>query len=655
MNEKIQTIKTLVSELNQYRHEYYNLARPSVSDAVYDAKFDKLKKLEDETGYILVNSPTQSVGYDVVSNLSKVTHATQLKSLDKTKSIDDINKWRKGQTLLLMLKLDGLTIELDYQNGKLVEASTRGNGEVGELVTHTVKTFKNVPKTIPYKGKLRISGEAIIHWNSFKIINQNLPQDEQYKHPRNLASGSVRQLDPKICASREVCFYAFNVLECSDTIDGIADSKRNWLNWLAMLGFDVVQNLPFNVDLTVKTVETIREMASQHQLPIDGLVFAYDSIEYANKCGETSHHPLHSMAFKFEDETAITKLKEIEWSVGRTGVITPVAIFETVDLDGTEVSRASLHNLTILKNLKLGIGDEIVVYKANMIIPQVLTNNTESNNIVIPDKCPVCGGHAEQVTQKDSTVLMCTNQHCPSQLLARFAHFVSRDAMNIDGLSESTLEKFINKGFIKRFIDIYNLKIHAWEIEDMEGFGKRSVEKLMHSIDKSKNVKMWNFIYALGIPNIGKSSAKTIAEYFDNDIVAFYGALHDGFDFTQLKDFGQVTHDALYTWNKDPYENALSGALGTVIKIDKPQKKQQVVTDSIFCGKKVYATGSFANYKKEEIVTLLESLGAVYMSGYAKSLDYLIVGSLKGSGKEDKAKKDGIKILTEDEFRSMIK
>lgn len=656
--DKIERIKELVKELNQYRHEYYNLNKPTVSDSTYDNLFDELYSLELETGFTMSNSPTQTVGYEVVSKLTKVEHPIPLKSLDKTKSVDELNKWRKNKDILLMLKADGLTVELLYENGRLIQGSTRGNSIIGEDISHNISTFKNIPLSISFKGKLRIAGEAIIHWNDFEEINSKLSEEEKYATPRNLVAGSVRQLNSKICAERNVYFYAFNILECSKEL---TDSKAENFAFLLELGFTVIDHIKLSGSFNTpvyqleKYIELLKKSAENMFIPIDGIVVSFNSVKYSNSLGETSHHPLHSMAFKFKDEAETTILRRIEWSVGRTGAITPVALFDTVILDNTEVSRASVHNLSIIEELELGIGDSISIVKANQIIPQIEENFTRSNNLEIPDKCPVCGGIAIIEQLNDSKVLYCTNKDCSAKLFKRFCHFVSRDAMNIDGFSEAGIELFINKGFLKTFDDIYNLEKYRNEIIKLEGWGIRSYNKLIEAINNSKKVEMNRFLYALGIPNIGKSASKTIAKAFNNDWFAFEGALCNDFDFTQLEDFGKVSNDSLYKWYNDANERNMWTMMTVLLDFIKPEKKEVTNTNNIFARTKVYCTGTFASYKKEELKAMLEGLGAEFSSGYAKSLDYLIVGSLKGSSKEDKAKKDGVKIMTEEEFLKTIK
>ena len=490
MKNKIDRIKVLVKELNQYRHSYYNLDNSIVSDSKYDKLFDELSQLEKETGYVLSISPTVTVGYEVVSKLNKVTHDIPLLSLDKTKEVKDIVKFKGNYDILMMLKDDGLTVELNYDDGILIQGSTRGNGIIGEDITINVRQFKNIPLTIPYKGKLSLTGEALIHYNDFKIINSKLPEGEKYKNPRNLTSGSVRQLSSKECANRFVYFYAFNILECDTEL---SDSKKDRFIWLHEQGFTITPYTKLN-DETIDTectledhISIMKTVAETKHIPIDGLVITYDSVNHSESLGKTSHHPLHSLAFKFQDELSETILREIEWSLGKTGQITPVAIFDEVEIYGTTVARASLHNLSIMEELELGIGDDIGVTKGNMIIPQVIENYTRSNNIVIPDNCPVCNGDTEIKQDKDSKVLICTNDDCSGKFIKKLSHFVSRDAMNIEGLSEQTLDKLVEMGFIEEFADIYRLEQYKKEIISLDGFGLKSYNKLIEAINKSRN------------------------------------------------------------------------------------------------------------------------------------------------------------------------
>ena len=648
----IQKIQELVKELNIHRHNYYNLNKPTITDSQYDDMFDKLSTLEKEYNYILSNSPTQTIGYEVISKLQKVEHSIPLLSLNKTKSIDELKKFIGKNDSLLMLKADGLTVELIYENQKLIQASTRGNGHIGEEITFNVKVFKNIPLKINWHGKLKITGEAIIHKNDFEEINSKLSDDEKYATPRNLSSGSCRQLKSEICANRNVYFYAFALLES----DIEFKTKSRQFQWLESNGFSIIPYsiLTPNTMVLDKSIEDMKLLAEERFISIDGMVISYNDIKYSESLGATNHHKLDGIAYKFVDLAETTQLTGIEWSVGRTGVITPVALFDTVLLDNTEVSRASLHNLSIIEELELGIGDSVSIIKANQIIPQIEENFTKSNNLKIPKVCPVCNGVAIIEQLNESKILKCTNPNCSAKLLKKFSHFVSRDAMNIEGLSEQTLEKFINQGWLKTFDDIYNLDKYKSQIIKLEGFGSRSYTKLITNIEKSKKVKMQNFLYGLGIPNIGKGSSKIIAKYFNNDWFAFEKALLDGFKFTVLTDFGEVTNQSLHDWYNDENERKMWTELSYMVEFIKEEKKIMINTDNFFNGKKIYATGSFNNYKKDEIKQLLESLGATFASGYSKSLDCLIEGSLKSSSKVEKAKKDGIQVIGEDEFIRMI-
>jgi len=655
--DQIERVKDLVMELNQYRNEYYNLNKPSVSDATYDQLFDNLQTLEKETDVILYNSPTQTVGYEVLSKLQKITHKTPLKSLAKTKSQEELNTWRKNKEVLLMFKGDGLTVELIYQYGLLMEASTRGNGEVGELITHNAKTFKNIPLSIPFKGYLRLSGEAMIHKHDFDLINSMLSDEDKYATPRNLVAGSVRQLSSKICAERNVNFYAFNILEC----DGdLTDSKYENFDWLFNQGFDIMHYDLVGSRYISKMIDEMKQLAEKMGIPIDGLVATFDSVSYSNSLQETSHHPLHSMAYKFLDEATQSTLRALEWRTTRMGQVNPTAIFDTIIIDNTEVSRASLHNLSFIEGLQLNIGARILVTKRNLIIPHIEDNlDRDLGSLKYPNKCPSCQGKTEIRNTGTADFLFCTNDNCSAKLLDKFVHFVKRDCMNIDGLSSASLELFLNEGFLKSFDDIYNLDSHDYQIKKLEGWGGKSYTNLIKAIDSSRKVKCSNFIYSLGIPNVGKSSSKAITEYFNDDFQAFIRACVEGFDFSVLEDFGDITNQSIHNWYKDNDEKSLWMHLMDEVEIIKEEKKEVLNMDSVFANKKAYGTGTFLNFKKEELKSVLEGLGCEFGTGYTKSLDYLIVGSVKGSSKVDKANADiakgsKIQVIYEDEFMKMI-
>ena len=653
--DKIQRIHKLVEQLNTYRDEYYNLNKPTVPDATYDKLFDELSTLEKQTGLVLSNSPTQTVGYEVISKLQKVEHPIPLKSLDKTKSIDEINQWRNNQDILAMLKGDGLTNEIVYDNGFLLQGSTRGNSIIGELITHNCKTYKNLPKTISFKGFLRLAGESVIHKNDFDKINEGLLDEDKYATPRNLVSGSCRQLNSEICSQREVYFYAFGILECSENL---SDSKYEQFKWLNELGFTTIYNVQLNKNdvITDNLVNQMYQVAEENSIPIDGLVFSFDSVKYSESLGEVSHHPKHSIALKAIDEMEETILRSVEWNTTRSGQINPTAIFDTVILDNTEVSRASLFNLTFIKDMQLNLLNTIKVSKRNMIIPYIEENldKQEGNYIPIPIECPSCRAKTEIRNTGTADFLYCTNDDCPAKLLDKFVHFCSRNAMNIDGFSNASLEKFIDCGFLSDFSDLYNLEQYKSKIVSLDGWGTKSYNKLIQAIEKSKEVKLENFLYALGIGQLGQGGSKRLAKHFGYDINAFMRATSNPLNFTSIEDFGDVTANSICNYFKKTDNLRLVLDLLQYVTIKKPEEKEISNTGNPFAGKKIYATGTFASYKKDELKAIVESLGAEFTSGYAKSLDYLVEGSLKSSSKVDKALKDGVKILSEDEFLKMI-
>ena len=653
--DKIEQIKDLVKELNQYRNEYYNLNKPSISDATYDQKFDLLQKLEQETGLILSNSPTKTVGYDVISKLQKVVHKTPLKSLDKTKSIDELNSWRKNKDIVLMLKADGLTVELDYENGILIEASTRGNSIIGEEITHNAKVFKNIPLSIPFKGILRLSGEAIVHKKDFDEINSKLLDEDKYATQRNLSAGSVRQLNSKVCAERNINFYAFNILECSEDL---SDSKYENFIWLEEQGFMVIENTKTDKNITEKVISYMKQIADEDGMPIDGLVISFDSVSYSNSLPESEHHPSHSIAYKFFDEAIQSILRAVEWRTTRMGQVNPAAIFDTILIDNTEVGRASLHNLSFIEGLQLNVGSRILVSKRNLIIPHVEDNLDRDNGLLeYPSKCPACGEKTVIKNTGTADFLFCTNNNCSAKLLDKFVHFVKRDCMNIDGLSSASLELFLNERFLKSFDDIYNLDSYDYQIKKLEGWGGKSYKKLIEAIEKSRQVKCANFIYSLGIPNVGKSSSKAIAEYFNNDFQVFIRACVEGFDFSVLEDFGEITNQSIHNWHKDNNEKSLWMHLMDEVEIIKEEKKEvlNVDTENPFYLKTVYASGKFA-LKKDELKVKLEGIGAIVAPSYKKSLDMLICGGdMSKSGKGDKAAKDGVKMVSEEFMMQYLK
>ena len=652
MGEKVKRIHELVKLLNEYRDAYYNRAESLVLDSEYDRLFDELKALENDTGIILVNSPTTTVGYDVKSKLSKVTHKIPLLSLDKTKEVDQIVKFMDNRECLLMYKYDGLTIELIYENGKLIQASTRGDGYIGEDITHNAKTFKNIPMTIPYNGFLRVVGEAIIYKGDFQKINDNLPAGEKpYANVRNLAAGSVRQLDSEICNARNVNFMLWDVLEGLDDLASNPDSRMSKFLACENLGFelpDLLTKIP--IPAVHSAIKHMKNQASEKGIPIDGLVMKYDSISYSKQKGGTSHHNNDGIAFKFEDETAETILREIEWSMGRTGQLTPVAIFDPIDLDGTVVTRASVHNLSYIKEYDLHIGDRIKVYKANMIIPQILANlSAEDRNPIgvhYPEVCPVCGGSIRVEQVNDTESVYCDNPHCSGKKLGKFVHYVSKPAMNIDGLSEATLEKFINNGWLTDFTDLYHLDRFSKEIMRMDGFGKRSYEKLMNAIEVSRTTTLVRLLISLGIPYIGKTASKAISSYCGSDPSKFMELVNTNFNWTQLEDFGDVMSNSLKNWFDDDDNFKLFHCILGHLDIQIETNSALPIVDNPFNGKIVVATGSLQNFTRDGIGKKLEELGAKVASSVSKKTDYVIAGEKAGS-KLAKANELGITVLTE--------
>lgn len=649
---KIKEMKSLISELNIASDMYYNTSNTIMNDKEWDIKLDRLKELEKETGIVLNNSPSVNVGYEVKSKLEKVKHEYILRSLGKTQDKNELNSFIGNKKAVGMLKLDGLTTDLIYEDGELIEGSTRGNGEIGEDITHNVKTYINVPKKIKYKGKIHIVGESIITYNTFNEINKN----GKYKNPRNLVSGSVRQLDSKICAKRKVKFLAYNVF------DKEFISKVEELKWLEEQGFDVVDYRVVN-NLN-EDIEELKGLAAKKQIPIDGLVFTYDDKLYGESLGNTAHHPNHSMAFKFYDEEEETVLKEVQWQVGRTGVITPVAIFNPVELDGTEVAKATLHNVSTMKKFKLGLGDKITVYKANQIIPQIRENLTQSNTLEIPCKCPVCGHKTNIKISDNAEFLMCENPNCKAQLVQKIKHYCSRNAMNIEGLSEKTIEKFIEKGYLNSIGDIYKLKDKT-EIKKLEGFGIKSFNKLVENIEKSKKCKLENFIYALGIPNVGKTTAKTLVEYVNELPISTIESnnpdeilLKMNFltveDLLKIKDCGEVVANSIVEWFHNNDNVDLVNSFIDEIDFITEEKVEVIAKENPLKDMKVYPTGKFT-LKKSELKNKLEELGAIVESGYKKSLDYLIVANDSSkSSKKDKAIKDGVKIFVEEDLMKLL-
>lgn len=651
VTNKIDRVKELVEQLNYHRNLYYNKSRPEISDFEYDQLFDELHNLEQETGLIMAASPTQTVGYEVKSSLSKVTHNHPMLSLDKTKSVDDVIKFLDGKDGVIMAKMDGLTCSVRYIDGKLVSAETRGNGEIGEDILHCAKTIKNLPLEINCLDEVIVDGEVIITYDDFEKINATLPEDERYKHPRNLASGSIRQLDSSIAAQRDMKFIAWKLIK------GI-DNNSFFDRWIFMdsLGFDVVPlfQLPhqlINEKIIEHSIVLMKENAKKEGFPIDGCVFGYDDVAYGESLGATGHHLRSQLAYKFYDELYDTKLQYIDWTMGKTGVLTPTAVFGSIEIDGTEINRASLHNISIIKSLGLTNGCTVRVYKANQIIPQIDSCEQDGDGeIEIPSVCPICGGLTSIQKENDSEVLVCTNPECSGKLLGRLNHFVSKKAMGIDGLSEATLELLISNSYINNFDDIYHLSDCFDELIHLPGLGPKSVEKLLLSIEKSRAVKLENFLVALCIPNIGTSAAKTISKACGGNLNKLIMMWANDFDFTTLDDFGEITAKS-FTDYFDEYINEIK-MLACEMKFIVPEKQETI--SNPFTGKTLCVTGKLNHFTRDSINEKIASLGAKAASSVSKKTDYLITNEASGSSKYNKAIELGIPIITEEEFLNML-
>lgn len=654
--DKVKRIKELTAFLNKCSHAYYNENKEIISDFEFDKLIDELKCLEEECGTIMVNSPTQRVGYEVKSELKKVKHDHLMLSLDKTKSVSKLCRFLNYKQGIMMLKLDGLTISICYKNGLLFSAETRGNGEIGEDVTHNAKVIANIPQKIDYKGDFIIDGEAIITYKTFEEINSKLLDDDKYKNARNLASGSVRQLDSGIAAKRNIRFVAWKVI--SD-IDGYFTNK---LEFARKLGFDIVpyrkidgssSDVKFAME---KSIDALKEESNKLDYPIDGMVIGFNDVKYGESLGHTKHHLRSQLAYKFYDEEIETVLKDIEWTMGKTGVLTPTAVFEPVEIDGTTVNRASLHNVSIMKSLELSYGDAITVYKANMIIPQVSDNldRTMTDICVPPEKCPICGGKTEIQKDKDREVLVCINPECSGKLLGKLTQFCSKNAMDIRGLSEESLKKFIEMGWIRSFIDIYSLiELHGNQMKNMAGFGSKSVSNLKSAIEKSKDTDLERFVYALCIPGIGRAASKTISEYFKGSFENFYskGLYNSSFDWTKLTDFGDITDHNIKIFAK--YSDAdMFWKLGMMMNFkcsDKPKGK-------LLAGLTFVITGSFEKFaNRNELKYLIESNGGKVSGSVSAKTSYLINNDITSeSSKNKKAKELSVPIINETQFMEMI-
>lgn len=645
-SSKVDRIKELVDVLTEASKAYYAQDKEIMSNFEYDRLYDELVELEKETGVVLANSPTVSVGYEAVDELPKERHDSPMLSLGKTKSRDELREWLQGNPALLSWKLDGLTIVLTYSDGKLAKAVTRGNGEIGEVITNNARTFKNVPLNISYKGELILRGEAVITYSDFEKINNEISDaDAKYKNPRNLCSGSVRQLNNEITAQRNVRFYAFALVKADD-ID-FHNSRNEQFKFLESLGFDVVERKLVTEDNILAAIEYFAEKIKTYDIPSDGLVLTYDDIAYGQSLGRTAKFPRHSIAFKWADELAETTLREIEWSASRTGLINPVAIFEPVELEGTTVSRASVHNISILRGLRLGIGDRITVYKANMIIPQIAENLTGSDTVEIPKICPVCGQPTEIRQMNDVQSLYCVNEKCAAKQIKSFTLFVSRDALNVDGLSEATLEKFIDMGFIGEYADLFHLDRYRDAITQMEGFGEKSYNNLIDSVNTARNTTLPRVIFGLGITGIGAANAKVLCRNFDYDLELIRNATME--ELSAVDGVGEVLAGSILEYMSDAENMEKLDRLMAELNVEKPEVDESAQT---LAGLVFVITGSLNHYgSRNELKELIEQKGGKVTGSVTGKTTCLINNdSTSGSAKNKKAKELGVEVITEDEF-----
>ncbi|MBB1533547.1 MAG: NAD-dependent DNA ligase LigA [Mogibacterium sp.] len=649
LDDKKRRIDELIETLNEASAAYYDEASEIMSNYEYDALYDELESLENETGYTPLNSPTKNVGYTVQSELPKERHRSRMLSLDKTKSREELAAWLGDHEGLLSWKLDGLTVVLTYEGGELVKAVTRGNGDIGEVITPNARVFVNVPKHIPYKGHAVIRGEAVITYEEFDRINEAIDDaDAKYKNPRNLCSGSVRQLNSKITAERNVRFYAFTLSE-ADGVD-YEGLRSNQMKWMAEQGFDVVEYVKVDNKSIFEAIDNYAERVHSFEIPSDGLVLTLEDLEYAATLGTTAKFPRDSLAFKWADQQAETILREIEWSPSRTGLLNPIAIFDPVELEGTTVKRASVHNLNIMETLKLGIGDTITVYKANMIIPQIGDNLTKSGNIELPSHCPVCDGTTEIKLMTGTKVLTCTNPNCLAKQVKRFSLFVSRDALNIEGLSEQTLLKFIGLGYIKSFADIFRLENHRDEIVELDGFGKKSYDKLSSSIEKARHTVPARILVALGIPGVGVTTAAQIARACENKWAKISSLSYD--ELIAINGIGEVMARDYESFFADEHNKSVVLDLVGELDIDESYEKAgEALSGEIFV-----ITGSLEHYKsRTELKKEIEAQGGKVAGSVSKNTSYLVTNNPEsGSSKNKAATELGVKIITEDEIRTML-
>lgn len=643
-SERIAKMSGTVNLLNRARNAYYNLAKPFMTDEEYDKRFDELKQLEQELDYVLPDSPTKGVGYAVLDKLKKVSIDPPMLSLDKTQDIDEFKRFMNVSPSFLMLKMDGLSVRLTYKGGKLVAANTRGNGEVGEDILHTAKTFVNLPSSISKKDEIILDGEAIISYADFDRINEELSEAEKFANPRNLVSGSVRQLDANVCAERNVRFICWKAIKLPDDEDNFIDR----LVAVERLGFEIVPLMYYNSAIAQAMINNLKEKAEKLGYPIDGIVGKYLSEKYGQNLGRTAHHELCGMAFKFKDEAVETTLRDIEWGCGKTENLTPVAIFDPVQIEGTTVSRASLHNLKRARELQIGIGDKIGVVKRNMIIPDVAENLTRSDTYKMPTNCPYCNGKLDN----DGQDLFCTNSECSGKMVGLLSHFCGKLGMNIIGLSDATIERLFRSGYVKTFSDIYNLDFFVDEIARWDRFSKKSALKLLKSIEKSKDTDMASFISALSIPRIGKSQAKVLAGHFNYDPEALLNAATSGYNFASIDGFGEKIGDGIAKWFSNQRNITEFNTLLEILNIEVPVT---AIAGDKLGGQTFCTTGKLNKFKnRDELVTSIENNGGTYASGVSRKLDYLICNEVSGSSKSKKATDLGVKVITEDEYLLMV-
>ena len=651
MNHKIQRINELVKKLNEAAKAYYQDASEIMSNFEYDALYDELAALEAETGVVLASSPTVNVGYEILSELPKERHEKPMLSLDKTKDVQALKEWVGDQKALLSWKMDGLTVILEYDaDGKLSKAVTRGNGEIGEVITNNAKVFKNVPLSISHQGGLVLRGEAVITYSDFYKINEEIEEiDAKYKNPRNLCSGSVRQLNNEVTAKRNVNFFAFSLVK-AEGVD-FENSHEKQMLWLKGQGFDIVEYEMVTADTLEDSVQRFAAKIEHNDFPSDGLVVIYDDIAYGESLGRTAKFPRNAMAFKWADEIRETTLKEIEWSPSRTGLINPVAIFEPVELEGTTVSRASVHNISVMEGLQLGLGDTIEVYKANMIIPQIAENKTRSGMVEIPKECPTCGGTTEVRQIADAKALYCTNPECQAKKIKSFTLFVSRDAMNMEGLSEATLEKFIAKGFIHEFADLFKLERFADEIKEMEGFGEKSCKNLLASADKARTTTLPRLIYALGIQNIGVANAKMLAKQYHYEIGELQKASAE--DLSAIDGIGEVIAKSIEEYFANEKNQQILANLLSEVVVEKPEENNSA---QIFEGMNFVITGSVEHFaNRNEVKAVIEARGGKVTGSVTSKTNYLINNdTTSNSSKNKKAKELNIPIISEEDFLKML-